>query len=79
MGETYAYISGSLNRNGFGRVIVTDEKGVGESVIMSMVEYDAMKETAWDQYVSHALAEVEAVKDKPETWLNADEFWNENF
>ena len=38
MGEAYANGSSSLNRNELGRVIVTDENGIGESVIISMIE-----------------------------------------
>jgi len=59
------------------RFIITDDNGKGESIIISINEYDAMKEAAWQRYVSNALAAVEAVKDNPETWLNLDEFWQE--
>jgi hypothetical protein len=75
MGATYASIAQIIrNRD---RVIVTDESGKGESVIMNIAEYDAMKESAWQSYVAKALGEVEAVKDDPSTWLSLDEFWQD--
>ena len=40
-------------------------------------QYDVMKEADKERYVSKALAEVEAVKDNPTTWLSIDEFWEE--
>jgi PHD/YefM family antitoxin component YafN of YafNO toxin-antitoxin module len=75
MGTAYEGIATSLkNRN---RFIITDDNGKSESVIISIAEYDAMKEAAWEQYVSSALAEVEVIKDDPATWLSIEEFWQE--
>jgi PHD/YefM family antitoxin component YafN of YafNO toxin-antitoxin module len=75
MGTAYAGIVPIIkNRD---RVIVTDDNGKGESVIISMAEYDAMKEAAWQTYVAKALGEVEAVKDDPATWIGLDEFWQD--
>ena len=75
MGASYASIAPSLkNRD---RVVITDNDGKSESIIVNIAEYDAMKEAAWDSYVSRALAEVEAVKDNPATWLTVEEFWQD--
>ena len=75
MGTPYAGILPSIKNKS--RVIVTDDAGKSESVIISIAEYDAMKEAAWERYVSKSLSEVEAVKDNPSTWLNLDEFWQD--
>ena len=45
--------------------------------LISSTENDAMKEAAWNSYVSKALAEVEAIKDDPAAWLSLDEFWKD--
>jgi PHD/YefM family antitoxin component YafN of YafNO toxin-antitoxin module len=75
MGATYASIAPIIrNRD---RVVITDDNGKGESVIVNIAEYDAMKEAAWQSYVTKALGEVEAVKDNPSTWLSIDEFWQD--
>ena len=75
MGMAWESIASALkNRN---RFIITDDSGKSESVIISIAEYDAMKEAAWERYVSNALAEVEAVKDDPATWLSLDDFWQD--
>jgi len=73
IGASYESIAKEIKKRN--RVIITDEQGKGESIIISIAEYDAMKEAAWERYVSKALAEVEAVKDEPSTWLSLDEFW----
>ena len=75
MGAPYEGIAPSIKKRN--RFVITDDQGKGESVIISIAEYDAMKEAAWECYVSKALAEVEAVKDDPSTWLNLDEFWQD--
>ena len=75
MGASYEGIAHELKKRN--RIIITDDQGNGESVIISIAEYDAMKEAAWERYVSKALSEVEAVKDDPTTWLSLDEFWQE--
>jgi PHD/YefM family antitoxin component YafN of YafNO toxin-antitoxin module len=73
MGETYASLAPNIkNRD---RVVITDGNGQGESIIISIDEYDAMKEAAWQRYGANALGEVEAVKDDPVTWISLDEFW----
>ena len=75
MGAPYASILPAIKKRD--RVVVTDSNGKGESIIINIAEYDAMKEAAWERYVSKSLAEVEAVKDDPSTWINLDEFWND--
>jgi len=75
MGASYKGIVSSIKKHN--RFVITDDQGKGESVIISIAEYDAMKEAAWERYVSKALAEVEAVKDDPATWLSLDEFWQD--
>ena len=75
MGETYQGIAPAIKKRS--RFVITDDQGKGESVIINIAEYDAMKEAAWERYVSKALAEVEAVKDDPSTWLSVDEFWED--
>jgi hypothetical protein len=37
----------------------------------------AMREEDWQQYITEALDEVEAVKDDPSTWISLDEFWQD--
>ena len=75
MGTTYADMALSIkNRD---RVVITDNNGKSESIIISIAEYDAMKEAAWNNYVSKALAEVEAVKDDPSTWISVEDFWKD--
>jgi len=73
MGASYANISHMIKSHN--RVVITDNSGKGESVILSIAEYDALKEAAWESYVAKSLAEVEAVKDEPSTWISLDEFW----
>jgi len=72
MGAGYASIAPFIKNHD--RVVITDDKGKGESIIISIVEYEAMKEAAWERYVSKSLAEVEAVKDDPSTWISLEEF-----
>jgi PHD/YefM family antitoxin component YafN of YafNO toxin-antitoxin module len=75
MGAGYASIVPLIkNRD---RVVITDDNGKSESIIISIAEYEAMKEAAWDSYVSKSLAEVEAVKDDPSTWVTLEEFWQD--
>ena len=75
MGAPYASILPVIkNRN---RVVIIDDSGKSESIIINIAEYDAMKEAAWESYISKALSEVEAIKDDPDTWLNLDEFWQD--
>jgi len=75
VGTFYKSIAPEIKKRN--RVVITDDYGKGESVIINLAEYDAMKEAAWENYVSKALAEVEAVKDDPATWLTLDEFWQD--
>jgi len=75
MGAPYANILPAIKKRD--RVVITDSNGKSESVIIHIAEYDAMKEAAWERYVSKSLAEVEAVKDDPSTWISLDEFWQE--
>jgi len=75
MGAAYASIAPLIkNRD---RVVITDNNGKSESIIINIAEYEAMKEAAWDRYVSKSLAEVEAVKDDPSTWISLEEFWQD--
>ena len=75
MGEPYTKISSVIkNRD---RVVITNNEGISESIIINIAEYEAIKEAAWERYVLNALAEVEAVKDDPSTWLSLDEFWQD--
>ena len=73
MGAPYASIAHALKTRD--RVVITDNNGNGESVILGIAEYDALKEAAWERYVMKSLTEVEAVKDDPSTWISLDEFW----
>ena len=75
MGAPYASILPAIKKRG--RVVITDNNGRSESVIIHIAEYDAMKEAAWERYVSKSLAEVEAVKDDPSTWISLEEFWQD--
>ncbi|MCL2253324.1 MAG: hypothetical protein FWC09_02685 [Lachnospiraceae bacterium] len=75
MGTAYASILPTIMNHG--RVVITDNTGKGESVILNIAEYDAMKEAAWNSYITKSLNEVEAVKDDPTTWLNLDEFFED--
>ena len=75
MGAPYASIAPALkNRD---RVVITDDHGKSESIIINIAEYDAMKEAAWESYVSKSLGEVEAVKDAPSTWISLEDFWQD--
>jgi len=40
-------------------------------------EINTMRDFVWDELVLAALAEVEAVKDDPSTWISLDEFWQD--
>lgn len=57
-----------------------DEQGIEPltdeffAIINSGISINSEK-AAWDRYVSKSLAEVEAVKDDPSTWISVDEFW----
>ena len=73
MGAPYASIAHAIKIRD--RVVITDSSGKGESVILNIAEYDALKEAAWESYVMKSLAKVEAVKDDPSTWISLDEFW----
>ena len=73
MGEPYASIAHAIKTRD--RVVITDDNGKGESVILSIAEYDALKEAAWERYVAKSLSEVEAVKNDPSTWISLDDFW----
>ena len=73
MGAPYASISHALRTRD--RVVITDNSGKGESIILNIAEYDALIEAAWESYVMKALAVVEAVKDDHSTWISLDEFW----
>ena len=76
MGTTYANsIAPVIKSNS--RVVVTDSDGKGESIIVNIAEYEAMREAAWEMYAQKALAEVEAVKDDPSTWISLDDFWKD--
>ena len=75
MGAAYADIARSIqNRD---RVIITDNNGKSESIIVNITEYEAMREAAWEMYVQKALEEVEAVKDDPSTWISLEDFWQD--
>ena len=75
MGAPYASIAPVIKN--LDRVVILDDNGKSEGIIINIAEYDAMKEAAWERYVSKALSEVEAVKDDPATWLSLDEFWQD--
>ena len=75
MGAPYASIANAIKTRN--RVVITDSSGKGESIILSLAEYDALKEAAWERYVLLSLSEVDAVKDDPETWIDLDEFWTD--
>jgi PHD/YefM family antitoxin component YafN of YafNO toxin-antitoxin module len=73
MGAHYASIANAIkNRD---RVVITDDAGRGESVILNIAEYDALTEAAWERYVAKSLTVVEAVKDDPATWISLEDFW----
>ncbi|MDR1703673.1 MAG: hypothetical protein LBS19_03170 [Clostridiales bacterium] len=72
MGELYTSISTAIkNRR---RVVITDEQGKGEGVIVNLADYEALIEGDWERYVNRALAEVEAVENDPATWISLEEF-----
>ena len=75
MGVSYSSIVPAIKKHD--RVVITDDTGKSESIIINIAEYDAMKEAAWERYVIKSLAEVEAVKDDPTTWITLDEFWTD--
>ena len=75
MGASYASIAPVIRNHD--RVVITDDSGKSESIIINIAEYEAMKEAAWERYVAKALDEVEAVKDDPATWISLDEFWQD--
>ena len=75
MGTPYINISNALKTKD--RVVITDDNGKADSIILSIAEYDALVEAAWECYVTKSLAEVEAVKDDPSTWLSLNEFWED--
>jgi len=76
MGATYTdSIAPIIKRNN--RVVITDNNGKSESIIVNIVEYEAMREAAWEMYAQKALAEVEAVKDDPSTWISLEDFWKD--
>ena len=75
MGAAYASITPAIKN--MDRVVITDNNGNGESIIINIAEYDAMEEAAWECYVSKLLSEVEAVKDDPATWISLEEFWED--
>jgi hypothetical protein len=75
MGAPYASIAHAIKSRD--RVVITDDSGRGESIILNIAEYDALKEAAWERYVMKALSDVEAVKDDPSTWISLDDFWSE--
>ena len=75
MGAPYASIAHLLrNRD---RVVITDDSGKSESIVVNIAEYDALKEAAWERHVAKAIAEVEAIKDDPATWISLEEFWQD--
>ena len=73
MGATYAESIAPVIKNK-NRVVITDNDGKSESIIVNIAEYEAMREAAWEMYVQKALAEVEAVKDDPSTWISLEDF-----
>jgi len=75
MGAPYASIANAIKTRD--RVVITDNSGKGESVILSIAEYDALIEAAWERYATKSLAVVEAVKDDPSTWISLEEFWTD--
>ena len=75
MGEPYASIANAIKTRD--RVVITDDSGRSESIILNIAEYDALIEAAWERYVTKSLSVVEAVKDDPGTWISLDEFWTE--
>jgi len=75
MGTAYANIAPSIKNNS--RVVITDKDGKSESIIVSITEYEAMREAAWEMYVQKALSKVEAVKDDPSTWISLEDFWTD--
>ena len=75
MGAPYASIAHAIKTRD--RVVITDNSGKSESIILNIAEYDALKEAAWERYVSNSLAEVDAVREDPSTWISLDEFWKD--
>ena len=75
IGAPYASIANAIKTRD--RVVITDNSGKGESVILSIAEYDALIEAAWERYATKSLAVVEAVKDDPSTWISLEEFWTD--
>jgi len=76
MGVTYENNIAPMIKNN-SRVVITDSYGKSESIVISITEYEAMREAAWEMYAQKALAEVEAVKDDPSTWISLDDFWQD--
>ena len=76
MGATYANSIAPIIKNN-SRVVITDKDGKSESIIVSITEYEAMREAAWEMYVNKSLEEVEVVKDDPSTWISLEDFWHD--
>ena len=76
MGATYANNIAPIIKNN-SRVVITDNNGKSESIIVNITEYEAMREAAWEMYVKKALEEVEVVKDDPSTWISLEDFWQD--
>ena len=76
MGSTYTNDIAPIIKNN-SRVVITDNNGKSESIIVNIAEYEAMREAAWEMYAQKALTEVEAVKDDPSTWISLEDFWKD--
>jgi len=76
MGVTYENNIAPIIKNN-SRVVITDNDGKSESIIVNITEYEAMREAAWEMYAQKALEEVEAVKDDPSTWISLEDFWQD--
>lgn len=55
--------------------VVITNKGEIDVVLVNPVDWEEFKEYRYNRYVLRKLKEVEAVADKPETWISEDEFW----
>jgi PHD/YefM family antitoxin component YafN of YafNO toxin-antitoxin module len=55
--------------------VVITNKGDAELVLVNLADWEEFKEYQYNQYVLKKLKEVEAVADRPDTWLSEEEFW----
>ncbi len=70
--NNYAELAGIVREHN--PVIITNN-GREETALISVEDFHLCQEFLYTRYIQRKLAEVEAIKDNPDTWMDEGEFW----